>query len=142
MLEGGYTFNSDGASFSSHSYPEALLRIGAFTNWFEFRLGQGFLNEHRSDQGIPRSRSGAEDLYLGFKVAGTGQKGYLPEFVIIPQITIPTGNSAVTPGKTLPGVNVDLTWELIENRTASNRLSERTEFLTVADKRIWNYLPV
>ena len=50
------------------------------------------------------------------------------------QMTVPTGISTVSAGKTIPGVNVDLTWELVETVMASNQLSERTAFLMVTGK--------
>jgi len=78
VLETGYTFTKKEASFASHSYPEALLRVGMFTNWFEFRIGQNFINERRALTGGTTSASGAQDLYLGVKLALTEQKGVLP----------------------------------------------------------------
>jgi hypothetical protein len=45
VLESGYTFTGKGSTFSSHAYPEALLRIGMFADWFEFRVGQNFLSQ-------------------------------------------------------------------------------------------------
>jgi len=36
MLESGYTFAKQNSSFLSRSYPEALLRVGMFADWFEF----------------------------------------------------------------------------------------------------------
>src|SRR5262245_22982885 len=45
QLEAGYTFIRDraaGVTTTNHSYPEALLRIGAFAEWLEFRIGQNF----------------------------------------------------------------------------------------------------
>ncbi len=47
QLEAGYTFirdRSGGVTTTSHSYPEALFRIGALADWLEFRLGQNFGN--------------------------------------------------------------------------------------------------
>ena len=34
---------------------------------------------------------------------------------LIPQMTVPTGSSALTSGKVLPGLNVDCGWEVIKN---------------------------
>ncbi len=42
VLESGYTFMEKRSSFSSQTYPEALLRVGMFAEWFEFRIGQSF----------------------------------------------------------------------------------------------------
>jgi len=43
VLESGYTFTQKGSAITSQSYPEALLRIGMFADWFEFRIGPNFL---------------------------------------------------------------------------------------------------
>src|SRR6185369_6251653 len=90
VLESGYTFNDKGSTFSSNSYPEALLRVGMFADWFEFRSGQNFLSAEQTVGGVQTSTSGAQDLYLGVKVALTEQKQYLPEIALIPQMTVPT----------------------------------------------------
>jgi Putative MetA-pathway of phenol degradation len=115
VLESGYTFNKKDTSLRSHSWPEALLRVGMFSDWFEFRIGQSFLNQRQTTAGTTISANGAQDLYLGFKVAVTEQKGFLPAIAVIPQMTVPTGSSAVSAGKALPGVNVDFSWDVIKD---------------------------
>ena len=128
VLESGYTFNEKGfTSFSSHSYPEALLRIGAFSDRFEFRIGQNFLNQQQTVTGVGATTPGA-DLYLGAKLAVTQQHRYRPEIAIIPQALVPTGSSDVNSSRVLPGVNVDCSWEIVKDRfsletvTATNRV--------------------
>src|SRR5262249_56492641 len=69
MLESGYTFTKKGSSFSQHSYPEALLRTGVFADWFELRIGQNFVNQRQTEDGMTTSANGAQDLYLGMKLA-------------------------------------------------------------------------
>jgi len=130
VLESGYTFTEKGSSFSSHAYPEALLRIGMFTDWFEFRIGQNFLTQEHTLDGVRKSANGAQDLYLGVKLALTEQMQYLPQIALIPQLTVPTGSKAVTAGRVLPGLNVDCGWEVIKNRfnlellVATNRVAD------------------
>lgn len=130
VLESGYTFKQKGSSFSSHSFPEALLRVGMFADWFEFRIGQNFLNEEQTVAGVRTSANGAEDLYLGAKLALSEQKRYLPEIALIPQMTVPTGSRAVSAGRVLPGLNVDCGWEVIKERfniellVATNRVRD------------------
>jgi len=85
-----------------------------FTNWFEFRIGQNFTSERKTLTGGTTSTSGAQDLYLGVKLALTEQKGVLPAIALIPQMTVPTGSAGVTAGRTLPGLNVDFGWEVIK----------------------------
>jgi Putative MetA-pathway of phenol degradation len=115
MLESGYTFTRKGTTFSSHSYPEALLRAGMFADWFELRIGQSFVNRRQTEDGITTSANGAQDLYLGMKLALTEQKGLLPTMAVIPQTTVPTGSASVTAGKMLPGLNVDCSWEVVKD---------------------------
>jgi hypothetical protein len=114
VLESGYTFTSNGSSFHSHSLPEALLRVGIFAEWFEFRVGQSFLAQRQMVGSTAVDSSGAQDLYLGAKFALSEQKGILPQVALIPQMTVPTGSSAVSAGRTLPGLNVDASWEVIK----------------------------
>lgn len=130
VLESGYTFTEKGSAFSSHSYPEALLRVGMFAEWFEFRIGQNVLSETRTVAGRRTHADGAQDLYLGVKLALTDQKRYLPQIALIPQMTVPTGSRAETAGRVLPGLNVDSSWEVITGRfsiellTAVNRVAD------------------
>ncbi len=115
-MESGYTFTKKGSSFTSQSYPEALLRVGMFADWFEFRIGQSFLSREQTVGGVRTSVHGAQDLYLGVKLALVEQQGLLPEIALIPQMTVPTGSGTVGAGKVLPGLNVDCTWEVIKER--------------------------
>src|SRR5262249_19830613 len=115
MLESGYTFTKKGTTFSSHSYPEALLRAGMFAEWFEFRIGQNFVNQRLTDGDITKSANGAQDLYLGVKLALTEQKGLLPTMAIIPQTNVPTGSPSVTAHQALPGLNIDCSWEVVKD---------------------------
>lgn len=114
MLESGYTFTDKRNSVLSHSYPEALLRVGVLADWFEVRAGQSFLDERRTVAGATTRVSGAQDLYLGAKLALSRQNGWLPALAVIPQTTVPTGSKAVTSRAVLPGVNVDAAWEVVE----------------------------
>jgi len=113
VLESGYDYTQRG-SFFSHSYPEALLRVGVLAEWFELRIGQNVLTEQQAVDGLKTTVTGAQDMYVGFKVALTEQKQYLPAVAVIPQATLPTGSRSETAGKVLPGLNVDCAWEVIE----------------------------
>ena len=119
QLEAGYTFfrdRSDGVVTSSHSYPESLLRIGMFADWFEFRIAQNFGNSRTFSPDAIQNTDGAEDLYLGVKLGLTEQKGVLPESALILQSLIPTGSSGVTSGALLPGANLLYGWEVVKDR--------------------------
>lgn len=114
QVEAGYTFTLDGDD-QAHSWGEPLLRVGLFANWFEMRLAF-FPVSQSFDNGIRRiTDSGAEDLYLGCKIALTPQDGIFPEMAILPQMTVPTGGSAFTDQQVHPGVNFLYSWELSED---------------------------
>ncbi|HQR08067.1 MAG TPA: transporter [Gemmatales bacterium] len=117
QLESGYTYSrsKDAALQASHSYPEALLRVGLFADWFELRIGQNFSNTKKpGDDGSVFATSGGEDMYLGTKIALTEQKKYLPETALILQMTVPTGSNNLSAEKTLPGLNYLFGWEVNE----------------------------
>ena len=95
--------------------PEALLLVGIFADWFEFRIVQDTLRQRQTVDEVTTTANGAKDLYLWVKLALTEQKGWLPATVVIPQMTVPTGSAEVTAGRILPGVNVDFGWEVIKD---------------------------
>jgi Putative MetA-pathway of phenol degradation len=115
QLETGYTFTHDsenGDTTDSHSFPESLLRIGAFAEWFEFRIDWNFVEEHTDIGGVEDTFSGAEDLGLGMKLALTPQERLLPETAIIFQMTVPSGSSEFTADEVLPGFNYLYGWDI------------------------------
>jgi hypothetical protein len=111
QLETGYTYAFDRAGSDdalSHSYPEALLRVGAIDDWFELRTAWNYAHESLNGS----ESAGAEDLYLGLKFGLTPQDGFLPEMAIVPQMTVPTGARAFTADDVLPGVNWLYGWDV------------------------------
>ncbi len=115
QLETGYSIFSDrenGTRTTTHSFPEPLLRMGLFAEWFEFRLASNYLVEHTSANTGSRTVSGTDDMYLGAKVALAEQAGVLPELAVFPQMRSPTGSSAFSSGQVLPGVNIAYSWKL------------------------------
>jgi outer membrane putative beta-barrel porin/alpha-amylase len=115
VLESGYTLTKKGPMFVSHSDPEALLRVGMFADWFEFRIGQNFLDQRQTIEDVTTNTRGAQDLYVGMKLGLTEQRGILPQVAILPQMTLPTGAKELTAGRVLPGVNVDMGWDVIKD---------------------------
>jgi hypothetical protein len=116
VLEAGYTYNTSGGFFPLHSYPETLLRVGLFADWFELRVAQNLVSQTTTDPSGGRSSvSGAEDAQLGVKLALTEQKECLPESALILQVSLPTGSKAVTAGRVLPGIHYDCSWEVIKD---------------------------
>jgi hypothetical protein len=119
QLEAGYTYTRDRAgdvTSNSHSYPEALLRVGAIADWLEFRLGQNFGNAPVDSPNGVFSTGGAEDLYLGVKLGLTEQRRVLPEVALVLQTTVPTGHRDFTSSKVRPGFNLLYGWDVIEDR--------------------------
>jgi hypothetical protein len=144
VLETGYSYfhdDSRGSRFTGHSYPEALLRVGLFAEWFEFRIGQNFANFRTtpsSGLGLignaePVEQNGAQDLYLGVKLALTEQKTYMPESVIIIQTTVPSGSRDLTAGQVLPGVIYLFSWDLIKDRLFLSGLIEADRVVDHSD---------
>jgi Putative MetA-pathway of phenol degradation len=121
QLETGYTYSyddEDDESVKSHSIGEPLLRVGVLADWLELRFGWNYTDEEvRTGTPLGTTRqdlSGAEDLYLGVKLALTPQEGILPEMALVPQMTVPTGGGDRTADEVLPGVNWLYSWELSE----------------------------
>lgn len=116
QLEAGYTFFSDNSPnqrFTSHSYPEALFRIG-IVEWLELRVVQNFLNDRTTLNGMTVTSDGADDLSLGVKIALVEQAGNLPEMALILQTTVPTGSDELSANEMLPGTNLLYAWELLD----------------------------
>ncbi|MDE2805244.1 MAG: transporter [Gemmatimonadota bacterium] len=117
QLELGYTLGSDtdgGTTTRVHSYGEPLLRVGVFVERLELRVGTSVTTEVVDASATGVATSGLEDLYVGAKIALSGQRGVLPATAILPQVTVATGSSAFSAGRTLPGINILYSWELSE----------------------------
>src|SRR5262249_60602656 len=103
QLESGYTYFRDktgGVRTTLHSTPEALLRVGMFADWFEWRVGQNLFSERVTvESGDTITTNGAGDLYLGVKLWLGEQKSCLPELGLILQMTVPTGTGALSAGE-------------------------------------------
>jgi hypothetical protein len=118
QLETGYTFTYDseaGDRTYSHSFPESLLRLGIFAEWFELRIDWNYLEERTEVGGVDDTASGAEDMGLGIKLALTPQERILPETAIIFQMTVPSGSSEFTADEVLPGINYLYAWDINDN---------------------------
>jgi len=134
QLEFGYTYTKNHDEMmdeKTHSYPEVLLRQGLLEDWLELRLAWNYSN---LELGVTED-AGAEDLYLGFKIALTPQDQFLPEMALIPQMTVPTGENAFSSDKVLPGLNWIYGWELNDSlstagSTQFNRAVDESEVHT------------
>jgi hypothetical protein len=118
QIESGYTylFDDDGAaSLRAHTAPEMLTRIGVLADWLELRIGYTWVEETTHEFGVSRTTiNGSDDLYLGVKLALTGQEGILPEMALVPQMFVPSGSTEVTADEVLPGVNWLYGWDVCE----------------------------
>jgi hypothetical protein len=139
ILETGYTLYHDhsfGASLNGQSVPDALLRVGLFTDWFEFRIGQTFANFRTTWPALPVSaaqtvdQKGAQDLYLGVKLAMTEQASYMPESAVIIQSTVPTGADSLTAGRMLPGIIYSYGWDIIKDKLDLSGLIEADKVIS------------
>jgi hypothetical protein len=117
VLEAGYTYNTSGGFFPMHSFPEALLRIGMFADWFELRISQNLQSLGTVDElGRPATIIGANDLELGVKLALTEQQKCLPESALILQMTVPSGSKDFSANRVLPGIHYDCSWDIIKDK--------------------------
>ena len=113
QLEMGYAYTIDrnnGERTGTSDYPQSLLRYGVFANWLELRAGWDWNDAVNTTSNF--RQSGANDLYLGVKIALTPQEGILPEMALIPQMSVPTGSGGFSAGESLPGLNWVYSWEV------------------------------
>lgn len=118
QLELGYTLglDTDGQTTTRvHSYGEPLLRVGVFVERLEFRVGTTAVTQVAEASPTGVVTSGLADLYVGAKIALSGQRGVLPATAILPQMTVATGTGGFSAGRTLPGFNFLYSWDLNES---------------------------
>lgn len=147
QIETGYSIFQDraaGTKVTTYSFPEPLLRVGMFAEWFEFRLAYNYLIEKTTQATGARTRlSGSDDLYIGAKLALAEQAGIFPELAIFPQMRVPTGARVFTAEEPLPGFNLAYSWVInpfieLECNTQLNRRRDDadhfyTEFIQTAN---------
>ena len=117
QLELGYTLGLDTeGEFTTrvHSYGEPLLRVGVLAERLELRVGTSVTTQVVDVSATGVVTSGLEDLYLGAKIALSGQRGVLPATALLPQMTVATGTGGFSAGRTLPGFNFLYSWDLSE----------------------------
>jgi hypothetical protein len=127
VLESGLTYYGSRSTEFQHqlSAPEALLRVGLFADWLEFRVSQNWASQNVPITVAPTpgkastifvKQSGFEDINVGVKLALTEQEQWLPESALILALTAPTGASPFTNNAVMPAVNYDFTWDVIKDR--------------------------
>ena len=147
QVETGYSIfrdSSRGTVVTTHSFPEPLLRMGVFAEWFEFRLAYNYLVQPTTDPLLGNRRlSGSDDLYVAAKFALAEQAAFLPEVALFPQLRVPTGGRDFTSGQVMPGFNLAYSWKInslleLECNTQMNRRVDDanhfyTEFIQTAN---------
>jgi hypothetical protein len=116
QIEMGYTrfFDDTPAERTlSHSFPEILLRQGIGRDWLELRVGWTYNSQSQALGAISGTAHGADDLYLGAKLALTPQQSWLPEMALVPQMTVPVGGP-FSAQRVLPGINWLYGWDINE----------------------------
>jgi len=142
QLELGYTYSWAASAeplIASHSYPEALLRLGMIGDWFELRVQWDYGHVTQASNGVVRHQEGAQDLYLGTKIALTPQTGILPATAVMPQITVPTGAEAFTAGRVMPGLALLYAWDITDwlSLGGSTQVNQFTDAQTGSDYAQW-----
>jgi hypothetical protein len=133
VLESGFTYNTSGGYFPRYSYPESLLRIGMFADWFELRIAQNVLGDYSTNlTGRRAIEFGAQDMQIGVKLAMTEQQQWLPESALILQMYVPTGSPGYSANRVLPGIHYDCSWEIIKEKLS-------VETVILADGSTDNY---
>ncbi len=132
QLEFGYTYvydNEGGTRVRTHSLPEALLRYGILKDWLELRVALNYAEEATTTGALTSTLTGADDLYLGFKIGLTPQEDLLPEMALIPQMFVPTGSAPFNNGQVLPGVNWIYGWEINDRigTAGSSQINRRVD---------------
>jgi Putative MetA-pathway of phenol degradation len=145
QLEMGYTYSYDregNTSEITHTYPQSLLRVGEFANWFELRVS--WSQEQDTDRvfGVSSHTDvGSQDMNVGFKIALTPQEQWLPKTGLVVDAFVPTGSPAFTGDRFLPEVEYIYEWDLTKQLaiTGITELSDqvddvsRREFLAVSE---------
>jgi hypothetical protein len=126
QLETGYTYSKNERQVYQ-TFPEAVLRVGALAEWFEFRVGWTWLNHDR--KGNARDQSGASDPYVGIKIALTPQDEMLPETALLIDTNLPF--DSLNRNEMNPGSDLVYRW------TLSDKLSMggATEFRRISLNR-------
>jgi hypothetical protein len=134
QLESGYAYTRDHDSDQSsndHTLPQYLLRVGLVKD-LELRVGwEGFsfteeTTVERDDDGHKGRRTvhqdGGSDLYLGSKIHLIDQAGWVPDFALIPGMTVPTGAADKTSGDVDPEIVLAGSHDVGEKWTVSSNV--------------------
>lgn len=114
VLETGYQYTHDtylGENSRIHDFPQGLLRMGLFNEWFEIQIGQNWENARTTaPDGTAESAIGFQDMFLGVKLGLTSQDKLLPESSLLVGLTVPTGARSQTNGRAMPNIFWTYAW--------------------------------
>jgi hypothetical protein len=131
QLETGATYGRDSnRGRNLVSFPEALLRIGAFAEWFEFRVGWNWIDANYQTS---RRAYDATYPYVGMKIALAPQDQMLPQTAILIDADLPTQEFSpeLSTSNLQPGLNILYHWDL----NNGFEMGGATEFRRIADNR-------
>jgi hypothetical protein len=115
QFETGYTYKYDddnGVRLIHHSFPESLLRVGVWADWFELRADWDYDIQRTKIGGTVDREAGSADLTLGCKFYLTPQDCFLPETGLILESSVPSGDQPFTSGQMLPSIDYCYDWDL------------------------------
>lgn len=135
QLETGYTFtyrSGDGVRSKDHTLPEMLMRVGLVEN-VELRVGwEGWsftqeLYREKNDAGRTVHRDdhvdGGTDMTVGFKFHLLDQKGLIPDFGVIVDTSLPTGEIGKTSGDVDPKIGLLWGYDLNDDWALSGNIN-------------------
>ncbi len=122
QVEGGYTFERDGAE-RRHSVGEVLVRVGVAAP-LELRIG---LSSYALARAPGADLSGVEDSSLGVKLRllrrADGAPGVVPDASLIVASSLPTGARALRSDGAQPEAKLALGWSLSERVSLASNLN-------------------
>ncbi len=135
QLEAGYTYTYDREGdrrTRDHGAPELLVRIG-LVDRLELRLGwSGYAwteerYETEDDDGdrviVEDWSQGANDISVGFKYKFVEQKGWVPNFGVIVELTAQSGSVGFGSGDTDPAVKLLWAYDLSERMALAGNIN-------------------
>jgi hypothetical protein len=115
QLETGYTYmydDEDGVRVARHSFPDSMLRVGMFADWFELRAEWDYDIQRTKTGGAAIRDAGSGDINLGCKLYLTPQDCFLPETGLILESSVPAGDQPFSAGEVLPNIDYCYDWDL------------------------------
>ncbi len=126
VAEGGVRFDDNQGGGSNTTIPSSFVLRGGLTENVELRLGFNGYNLNSP------GKDGAADATVGFKLRVHDETKWTPAFSVLPTVSLPVGNDAVSKNKAEPEVHFVLGKSLTDrvslksNVNLAERLNETT----------------